>query len=910
MGRPLEEFDVHYELKTFGLELGHKNRPGEINDHPQNIDYQDWDTAELDDYRLGNKELPIFEFKDQIIEAVADNPVTILVAETGAGKSTQVPQFLLETGRYETIYITQPRRAAARNVHERLCHEIGQKRGISASEDLVNFQTAHERKGPDDATIQVVTDGLHLVRELHGKGIVEDEVLIIDEVHEWNSNVEVLVAYTKMALLENPKLKIVLTSATVDADHLADYYTSVNGMKPPIIEVPGRTFEVHASEEPESTVVDEVIKIVNSFKDEEGGLKQGTKGILVFEPGRREIDDAINQISKRIPKAFRDKVVIFPLHARLSRHQQQAAIESYDDRIKIVVATEVAETSLTIPDIKYVVDSGLHRQSDIDDEGVKGLGQEVAAKAKCDQRKGRTGRVEDGYYILTRMDKKTDFVPYTERPRFSSPEILRSDLQRFLLKLKLLDIEMVDLDMCHPVSETMINIASKNLELLDALDEDGNVTSIGERMDQYPVCTSSARIMVESMGYSPAVRNYLAAIVAVKEVGGLPLYDYKEGKPWLELTAEQNSDLLAQLDLFIAVQDMPIFMRRMHGLDGNNFERAKEHFDKIARLAGAPGGKLVPPTDEQREEIRRCSYVGYLSSIYEYAGEGMYVHMVHKGTRTLREVSNRSFVETAERKPAILLADPWRAERFKGSVPEPWHLLENVTIPVLQDLGAVAIRYTSDTHEGFVFNEGKVTEKRVRRLFNRVIGKPVEVPAQPSPALRAKIIEETFKNPGAELRKLLDLQKELERLDRIAKDPVQRLSRNIIDDLVHESAPADITTPATIEDNLRLAILDPERAITIDQFVSEERREEIIANAPNMINVEGLTLMVSYSDRKPIVHVRNPAQFLEIEADELYLPDGREVLFAFTNQDGNTRRYRLNRLKYAIEANSEVSFAR
>ena len=297
--------------------------------------------ARRNDMQLGNHELPIADYREQIVDAVDNSQVTIITAETGAGKSTQVPQFLAEEG-YEVI-VTQPRIVAARTLSERVRDEIVDKKGLEYA-DFVGYRTARERNDNPDNQMLFVTDGLQLVRELSGDGAGKKQILVLDEVHEWNENMEVLVAWAKKHMREDLNFKVAVMSATMEADKLAKYFVGDTERKVPIVEVPGRTYEVKKSEG--GDVATETIRLA----------KEG-KNTLVFVPGKAEIEKVMADVERaRVPGT-----VVLPLHGQLDKDEQKKVFQKYDGA-KIIVATNVAQTSITIDDIDAVVDSGLERQ--------------------------------------------------------------------------------------------------------------------------------------------------------------------------------------------------------------------------------------------------------------------------------------------------------------------------------------------------------------------------------------------------------------------------------------------------------------------------------------------------------------------------------------------------------------------
>lgn len=276
--------------------------------------------------------LPIEEYKDIIKDAVGQNDVVVITAETGAGKSTQVPQYLMEDGK--RVVVTQPRRLAARTVAKRVAEEVAYKlekteavantRGKMAN--TVGFRTAFERNDTPDTRALFCTDGLQMIRELMGDG--ETDVLVIDEVHEWNINIETLVAWTRKQIQEGQKMKLVLMSATMEAEKLARFY----GEDVPVISVPGRMYPVSEQETDPQDMTAQI----------ESKVKKG-RNVLVFQPGKKEIAQTINELELANTDAE-----ILPLHGELSPEEQQKCFRSYK-KPKVVVCTNIAQTSVTIP---------------------------------------------------------------------------------------------------------------------------------------------------------------------------------------------------------------------------------------------------------------------------------------------------------------------------------------------------------------------------------------------------------------------------------------------------------------------------------------------------------------------------------------------------------------------------------
>lgn len=818
--------------------------------------------------KLGNPELPMFDYREQIVEAIADSPVTIVVSETGSGKSTQVPQFLYEAG--HTIFLTQPRRLPAREVAERIREEM-QSVLADMPDEVVGCHTAERNDTTDKTRITVMTDGLRLVQDMNGRDGSENEVLIIDEVHEWNSNIEILVAWTKQMLKEKPNMRVVLMSATMEAQRIQNYFDDVTPQSPPIIEVPGRTHPVESREDPKSTIVKETIKFALDGKN-----------VLVFVPGKREIGDTIDELERLLPPDIRLAMDILPLHSKLSDAEQRLATHS-SGKQKIVVSTNVAQTSLTIPDIDAVVDSGLERRQEMNEAGVQGLMLRPISRADCMQRRGRAGRVKEGEYVLTRLDEDAEYVPFIQRDEYPVAEILRTDTSRHVLRTAAVGLDFRSLDLFHSLKDHVVDRAERYLVTLGALNADRDVTRTGLRMNEFPVRPSLGRMLVEADQLSLEVRAAMAGVAATMEAGGLRYFGQDVGRRWKKLTDEELSDQLAELDIFMAVKDgMSRWKQVGYDLDIKNIDRAKETYEKIAYRMGLPNGyELMPPTDAERETMLHCVYAGFGDDIYRHVGEGKYRRVVNGESDELRNLSNRSVVKSS---PSLVVGAPYRYERKTRQGMEEKHIIGDVSaVPSVTALARAASHLCEWRPESIVWRDG-LPRVREQEYFagSYDLGNTREVIPESSAELRRAVIQYAIEHPGSAQQSLRSIKAELETLQHLTKQALPKLTHDMLLTYVDEAAPVNVADPEQIETNLRTRIHDEN--ITLNSFVDAETREMIKQNAPEYIQAtDQIGFHIKYRSGVPFVTQYLPADVAELPG-EMYLPDGRHVLFVYNGK--------------------------
>ena len=439
--------------------------------------------------------LPVSARREEIAQAISGHPVVIVCGETGSGKTTQLPKIALELGRglgaggRGLIGHTQPRRIAASSVAKRIAQELESPLG-----EVVGYKVRFQDRLQPGASVKLMTDGILLAETQTDPLLRAYDTLIIDEAHERSLNIDFLLGYLRQILPQRPDLKIVVTSATIDADRFASHFAGRQGPAP-VIQVSGRLFPVEQRWRPFEEKKD--VDLDDAIADAVDELwREGHGDILVFLPGEREIRDATEHLRKHLASTLRGGPApeILPLFARLSQAEQDRVFESGNSR-RIVLATNVAETSLTVPGIRYVVDAGLARVKRYSYRSkVEQLQVEAISQAAANQRAGRCGRVANG--ICIRLYGEDDFKG---RPRFTDPEILRSSLAGVILRMKGLRLGQIeDFPFLEAPPRKAIADGYALLGELGAVDEANELTPIGLELSRLPLDPRVGRMILEA----------------------------------------------------------------------------------------------------------------------------------------------------------------------------------------------------------------------------------------------------------------------------------------------------------------------------------------------------------------------------------------------------------------------------
>ncbi|PXX13688.1 ATP-dependent helicase HrpA [Nitrosomonas ureae] len=487
------------------------------------------------------EDLPVNVRREEIKQAIEQHQVVIICGETGSGKTTQIPKICLELKRgvHGLIGHTQPRRIAARTVAARIAAELNSPLG-----QAVGYKVRFSDKIRPDSYIKLMTDGI-LLAETQGDPLLQAyDTLIIDEAHERSLNIDFLLGFIKQLLSQRPDLKVIVTSATIDAQRFSQHFNDA-----PVIEVTGRLYPVemlyrplHADDEEESDMQRGIIHAVDEL------MTLGAGDILIFLPGEREIRETAEALRKHHFERLRGGIEILPLFARLSFAEQERVFHISSNRRRIVLATNVAETSLTVPGIHYVIDSGWARVNRYSYRNkVEQLLVEKISRASADQRAGRCGRVANG--VCIRLYSEQD---YQARKPYTDPEILRSSLAAVILRMQSLKIgDVENFPFLEAPAPRMIADGYQLLAELGAVDEKRQLTAIGWRLAKFPIDPKIARMILAAKH-----ENCLREILII--TSALSLQDPRD-RPFEQQAAadeahrrfqDERSDFLAYLKLW------------------------------------------------------------------------------------------------------------------------------------------------------------------------------------------------------------------------------------------------------------------------------------------------------------------------------------------------------------------------
>ncbi|MFA4929616.1 MAG: ATP-dependent RNA helicase HrpA, partial [Patulibacter sp.] len=596
------------------------------------------------------EQLPVSARRDDLLAAIRDHQVVVVAGETGSGKTTQLPKICLELGRgiRGQIAHTQPRRIAARTVAERIADELSVDLG-----DAIGYSVRFNDHSGDDTLVRLMTDGLLLAELQRDRLLRRYDTIIIDEAHERSLNIDFLLGQLQQILPRRPDLKLIITSATIDPERFATHFADRNGDPAPIIEVSGRTFPVEVRYrpvvDPDDPDADQDRDQTDAIIDAVDELAREAEGdVLVFLSGEREIRDTAEALNGRFGGGGKGRgarsLQILPLYARLSTTEQQKVFRrsSGDTSRRVVLATNVAETSLTVPGIKYVIDPGNARISRYSSRlKVQRLPIERVSQASANQRKGRCGRTSDG--ICIRLYSEDDFE---QRDEYTDPEILRTNLASVILQMASLSLgEVAEFPFLDPPDSAQIRDGVMLLHELGALNPEAEdpkkrLTPLGRKLAQLPIDPRMGRMVLEAdrLGVTEEV-VVIAAALSIQDPRERPTDKQEAATQSHVRFKHEQSDFLGFLNLW------EYLGRQQRDLSGSQFRktckqeylhylRIREWQDLVAQLrqAAKQVGITVPrthgrgtsaPETEETADVPRAEqqiHVALLSGLLSHLG--------------------------------------------------------------------------------------------------------------------------------------------------------------------------------------------------------------------------------------------------------------------------------------------------
>ncbi|WP_233197733.1 ATP-dependent RNA helicase HrpA [Cryobacterium sp. Y57] len=689
-------------------------------------------------------ELPVSQRRDDIARAIRDNQVVIVAGSTGSGKTTQLPKICLELGR-KNIGHTQPRRLAARTIAERIAEELGQEVG-----QLVGYQVRFTDKVGADTRIKLMTDGI-LLNEIHRDRMLRKyDTIIIDEAHERSLNIDFLLGYLRQLLPKRPDLKLIITSATIDPASFAKHFAAADGTPAPVVEVSGRTFPVEIRYRPlvaEPGIDDDddttdsappvdrdYIEGITAALDE---LERESNGdVLVFLSGETEIRDAADALQgKYVSSASRNPTEVLPLYGRLSSADQHRVFQPSTVagvKRRIVLATNVAETSLTVPGIRYVIDAGTARISRYSVRSkVQRLPIEAISQASGNQRSGRSGRTSDG--IAIRLYSEED---YMRRPEYTEPEILRTNLAAVILQMISLGLgDIASFPFLTPPDSRNIKDGLDLLAELGAIEAAGagrtksgrgaargaadaaapavttgpatpRLTRIGQQLAQLPIDPRFGRMVIESktQGTSREVMAIVAGLT-IQDPRERPLERRAQADQFHARFADPTSDFLSLLNLWNYLEKQQSELgssafRRLCKNEYLNYLRVREWQDVLRQLRqlAKPLGLHLGEPSANPDGVHRSLLAGLLSHIglkdvakKDYVGARAQRFVLFPGSTLAKKqpnaVMSAELVETSRlfaRMNAVVdpaWAEPLAGNLCKRSYSEPhWEMKQGAAV--------------------------------------------------------------------------------------------------------------------------------------------------------------------------------------------------------------------------------------
>ncbi|WP_111656854.1 ATP-dependent RNA helicase HrpA [Isoalcanivorax indicus] len=575
-------------------------------------------------------DLPVVAALDELEAAITAHQVVVVAGETGSGKTTQLPKLCLKLGRGRRGYIghTQPRRLAARAVAARLAEELDSNLG-----GTVGFKVRFQEQLGEQSLIKVMTDGMLLSEMQQDRYLDQYDTLIIDEAHERSLNIDFLLGYLRQLLPKRPDLKVIITSATIDHERFANHFRGA-----PVIEVSGRTFPVEvryrdSGEEGERDLRRDVEAVLREIEEEERGQLPAARDVLVFLSGERDIRELHHHLRRC---QFRDTEFL-PLYARLSQQEQHRVFAPHRGR-RVVLATNVAETSLTVPGIRYVIDAGTARISRYSVHSkVQRLPIEPVSQASADQRKGRSGRIMPG--ICYRLYSEED---YLSRPAFTDPEIRRTNLAAVILQMADLRLgELEDFPFIDPPDGRLVRDGYRLLEELGAI-KGRTLTETGRQLARFPLDPRLARMLLRAVSLD-------ALEEALIIVSALAVQDPRERPHDQQQQADQ-----AHQSFLDKQSDFVFFLNLWRWAEAQRETLSRNQYEKLLKKTFLSPTRMREWRDTHRQLLLLCREMSWqrntAPATYEALHRALLAGLLGN---VIRRTDEGDWLSTRNRKPQI-----------------------------------------------------------------------------------------------------------------------------------------------------------------------------------------------------------------------------------------------------------------
>ena len=875
---------------------------------------------EFEDTGLGNRDLPVHKHKQEIVSLVEQYKAIILGGPTGSGKSTQVPQYLMEAG-YRT-YMLVPRRIIADGLYDRLIEELTPHLGEEEARAAVGIAHGERSEHSDASRITIMTPNTFArmaddVRQRYGN---EKVAVISDEIHEANLYTEVATGIAAQAVDELENWRLIAASATHNAASLKNVFCEINGGVAPSIDIEGRPFDLDIQESPEESPMQVYAR-----------MGQDHQRSMIFTSGKEEIEYIIESTKKALeaeePGSSRN-VVFRRLHGELTdiemRHIDDPVAE--DQRL-VIVSSPAGMSGITISGVTLAITDGTINRSELDDDSVSGLTRRYLAKAEVIQQMGRAGRdVAGGIGVLAKPTavaedrmrargkevevEQMPYKPLDERDDFGPPEIYHSILSSVVLTVADLERSFTDINsyIPNPVQLSAIIKAEESLSRIGALDDYDKIMPIGRQMSKMPIRPELSRGVVEAVRQDRSLQQKarIALIAAAIDAGGVQDFRGKRNKEWKKLLRPTTKDdFMAQLDLMLTEtpqEEGPYtaFLAE-YDLGYQRMKRARKSARKILHTLGIrrPNTTIMSPRPDEEQELRRDLTAGMIDFIYEktkVVNKRQHYQNIHSDPEgTQRFISDRSLVD--QKSHQYVAGFPrWYETALKTGGRQRHHIIESLMPADPDVVGEFAAenQLLGRTDIQPFYNGEQVLERYQPAFGSIAVGQCVtdalyETIPQKSQNL---LVHHVLQQPGQAQKALREVVNELDYYRRrlpigelahyLRDDAPALLTKDMIDRLVRDAATK--TRSAYVVDQA-IARYIFKNNVGIERYFDEETRHTLIEQVPDEITIEGRVLRVHYNNGEPYI-IGSHAEILQcIAGRELVLPGGRQVLVQITDPE-------------------------